>query len=311
MAFDMLRFLLDHIHAFVLTYSHILLLALLNKLEVLIKVVPVIVLRRLSGSRLHIILSRDLKLFLRLARRNIAVKLVKASLVDRKTIRVNLASNQINPPLIALRQDVVSDIASVLVRIAGDRNNIVTACDFVVLEPVVESSGHAGTVILNVFDCVHIRCDRVVDVDHHDLPVSLAAVVGSNATEDLGLSDLAEVAGILADVEEVNGIVVAWLVDEGVFEVRVFPCLRDLGLLVACSRVTLAGCTYRAVDERVGSVRPYGLYKARSALAVVVEDRGQRLLALDFDLAVSPTRDLDDRVDDLGVVLIRVQRNLA
>jgi hypothetical protein len=42
-----------------------------------------------------------------------------------------------------------------------------------------------------------------------------------------------------------------------------------------------------------------------------VEDRGQRLFALDFDLAIGPARDLYDAVDDVGVVLIRVKRDLG
>ena len=57
-------------------------------------------------------------------------------------------------------------------------------------------------------------------------------------------------------------------------------------------------------------MRPYGLNEARSVVAVIVENWGQRLLALDFDLAIGPTRDLDDSVDDRRVVLVRVERDL-
>jgi hypothetical protein len=39
---------------------------------------------------------------------------------------------------------------------------------------------------------------------------------------------LAEVAWVLTDVEEVNGVVVTRFVDEGVVDVGVFPCLGDL-----------------------------------------------------------------------------------
>jgi hypothetical protein len=57
-------------------------------------------------------------------------------------------------------------------------------------------------------------------------------------------------------------------------------------------------------------VRPNRLDKARSALAIIVEDRGQRFFALDLDLAIGPARNFHNGVDDRGVVLVWVERNL-
>jgi hypothetical protein len=57
-------------------------------------------------------------------------------------------------------------------------------------------------------------------------------------------------------------------------------------------------------------VRPDRLDKARCALAVVVEDWGQRLFALNLDLAIGPAWNLNNSVDGLGVVLVRVERDL-
>jgi hypothetical protein len=74
--------------------------------------------------------------------------------------------------------------------------------------------------------------------------------------------------------------------------------------------VVLETQTYRTVDEGVTPMWPDGLDKARCALAVVVEDRGQRLFALDLDLAVGPAWNLNNSIDDLGVVLVWVQRDL-
>jgi hypothetical protein len=74
--------------------------------------------------------------------------------------------------------------------------------------------------------------------------------------------------------------------------------------------VVFEGEMYRTVNEGVASVRPDGLDKARCALAVVVEDRGQRLFALNLDLAVSPAWNLDNSVDDLGIILVWVERDL-
>ena len=57
-------------------------------------------------------------------------------------------------------------------------------------------------------------------------------------------------------------------------------------------------------------MRPDRLDESRRALAIIVENRRQRLFALDFDLAVRPARDLHDGVDDRGIVLVRVERDL-
>jgi hypothetical protein len=58
-------------------------------------------------------------------------------------------------------------------------------------------------------------------------------------------------------------------------------------------------------------VRPDGLDVPREAVAVVVEDRVQGLVALDFDLAVRPARDLDDEVDYLFVGFVRVEGDVV
>jgi hypothetical protein len=69
--------------------------------------------------------------------------------------------------------------------------------------------------------------------------------------------------------------------------------------------------THRTVNKRVASVRPDGLDKARCALAVIVEDRSQGLLTLNLNLAVGPAWNLNDCVDDLGVVHVWVERDLT
>ena len=57
-------------------------------------------------------------------------------------------------------------------------------------------------------------------------------------------------------------------------------------------------------------MRPHRFNKSRRALAIIVENRGQRFFALDFDLAVSPAGNFDDGVDDRSVVLVWVERDL-
>lgn len=50
------------------------------------------------------------------------------------------------------------------------------------------------------------------------------------------MSDLAEVAGVLADVEEIDGVVVAGFVGEFVVEVGVLPGLGDLSNVNGCNQ---------------------------------------------------------------------------
>lgn len=139
---------------------------------------------------------------------------------------------------------MLGNVASVLVCVADNRDDIAAASDLVVLEPVVVSGGDARTILLDIFDGVDVGCDGIVDVDYHDLPVGFAAVIGSDATENFGLSNLAEVTGVLTDVEEVDGVVVALFVNEVVKDVRVFPGLGDLvaGISVECD-ISLGNCS--------------------------------------------------------------------
>jgi hypothetical protein len=75
---------------------------------------------------------------------------------------------------------VLRDVASILIRIPNNGNNIIATPDFVVLEPIVERLDNTRAVFLDVFDCVDERSDRVVNVDDQDLPVGFAAIVGSD-----------------------------------------------------------------------------------------------------------------------------------
>lgn len=58
-------------------------------------------------------------------------------------------------------------------------------------------------------------------------------------------------------------------------------------------------------------MRPHTLHKPRSSLPIIVEDRRQRLFALNLDFPICPTRDLDNGIDDGGVVLVGVERDVV
>lgn len=110
---------------------------------------------------------------------------------------------------------------------------------------------------------------------------------------------------LLANVEQVNRIIIAIQSGELMFEVGAFPSLRD-----------------RTVQKGVGLVRPDVLNVSRASIPRVVKNRVlkvkiisvrsmQYLLGLThwliprhLNLGVLPPRNLNDDVDDLPVILI-------
>lgn len=111
---------------------------------------------------------------------------------------------------------------------------------------------------------------------------------------------------LLANVEQVNRIVIAIQSGELMLEVGAFPCLRD-----------------RTVQKGVRLVRPHVLDVSRASIPRVVKNgvlkvtiisvrSMQYLLGLThwliprhLNLGVLPPRNLNDDVDDLPVILIR------
>jgi hypothetical protein len=136
---------------------------------------------------------------------------------------------------------------------------------------------------------VHKISNRVFDINDKDLPICLATVIQSQTTKNLNLLHLTRITWILADIEEVHGIVITWEAGKVMIKVGTFPSLRD-----------------RSIQKRVGPVRPDGFDETRFIVVFVMEDRVQRLLALDLDLAICPAWNLHNGVDDLLVILVWV-----
>jgi hypothetical protein len=97
--------------------------------------------------------------------------------------------------------------------------------DFVDAEPLVGSPQETRQVSLNILNVVELGCKRVVDVDNDDFPVGLALIEKSHDTEDLDLLDLAGVSNQLADLADVQWVVVSLRLGLGMNCVGVFPCL--------------------------------------------------------------------------------------
>lgn len=97
--------------------------------------------------------------------------------------------------------------------------------DLVDTEPLVGSTEKAREVTLNVLNVVELRSQRVVDVDDNDLPVGLLLVQQGHHTEHLDLLDLTGVADELADLADVQRVVVTLGLGLRVDNVGVLPGL--------------------------------------------------------------------------------------
>lgn len=84
---------------------------------------------------------------------------------------------------------------------------------------------------LDVLNVVELGGQRVVDVDDNDLPVGLSLVDQGHDTQNLDLLDLAGVADQLADLANIERVVVALGLGLGVDGLRVLP-----GLATALTR---------------------------------------------------------------------------
>lgn len=90
------------------------------------------------------------------------------------------------------------------------------------------------------------------------------------------------------------------------FSLGVSCCLLLPGMKASGNRKT-----HRPIHKRITPMRPHTLHKPRSSLAIVVENRRQRLFALDLDFPICPARDFDNGIDDGGVVLVGVERDVV
>lgn len=119
--------------------------------------------------------------------------------------------------------------------------------DLVDTEPLIGGPEKARKVPLNVLNIIELGSQRVVDVNDDDLPVGLLLVEQSHHAEDLDLLHLAGLGDELADLTDVEGVVVAFGFGLGVDDVGVFPCLL-------CVR---SSAMYMIVGVRVFQARLY------------------------------------------------------
>lgn len=97
--------------------------------------------------------------------------------------------------------------------------------DLVDPEPLVGGTDQSREVPLDVLDVVQLGRKGVVDVDDEDLPVGFALIEQRHDTENLDLLDLSDVADLLTDFADIEGIVVTASLGLGVSLGGVLPGL--------------------------------------------------------------------------------------
>jgi hypothetical protein len=98
--------------------------------------------------------------------------------------------------------------------------------DFVDTEPLISSPQKTWQVSLDIFDIIKLGSQWVVDINDDDLPISLLLIEQSHNPKDLHLLDLTWISNQLADLADVQWVVVSLGLGLRVNNIGVLPCLR-------------------------------------------------------------------------------------
>lgn len=99
--------------------------------------------------------------------------------------------------------------------------------DLVDTEPLVSGTQETRQASLNILDAVEVGSKSIIDVDDDDLPVGLTLIEKGHDAKNLDLLDLSSVANLLADLANVEGIVVTESLSVLVLVGGVFPGLEN------------------------------------------------------------------------------------
>lgn len=140
---------------------------------------------------------------------------------------LGLARDELLPRLSALSDDVHGILA--VLALARERELVLWLAvgNLVDAEPLIARAEETREMTLNILDVVQARSKRVVDVDDNDLPVGLALVEQSHDSQNLDLLDLTGLGDQLADLTDIQRVVVSLLLGLWVGNVGVFPGLRE------------------------------------------------------------------------------------
>jgi len=111
-------------------------------------------------------------------------------------------------------------------------------------EPLVGSPDQARKVTLDVFNVVELWSEGVVDIDDDDLPVCLAFVEQGHDAEDLDLFHLTGVTDLLADLANIERVIITPGLGLCMEDIRVLPGLSGIRDERGTTRVTCKGHTW-------------------------------------------------------------------
>lgn len=145
-----------------------------------------------------------------------------------------LASDELLPRLGALSDNVHGVLLVLALAAESELVLGLSVGDLVDAEPLIGGTEKAWKMSLDILNVVQLGSEGVVDVNDDDLPVGLALVEESHDTEDLDLLDLTRLADKLANLADVERVVVALSLGLGVSDVGVLP---GLDVFVNCAAV--------------------------------------------------------------------------
>lgn len=197
-----------------------------------------------------------------------------------------LSSDKTTPGLVALMNDL-GGITFVL-GLTRERKSVLRLSigNLVDPEPLVGSPDQTRKMSLNVFNVIELGGERILDVDDDDLPVGLSLIEKGHDSENLDLLDLADVANLLANLTDIERVVVALGLGLSMGCVGVLPSLRESTVV---PDVTV-------VREAVANV-------AEPASLNILLDRIEGFFFGDFQLGVGPARNFDDHVENAAVLV--------
>lgn len=139
----------------------------------------------------------------------------------------SLARDELLPRLGALANNLHGVFPVLALAGEGELVLWLSVWDLVDAEPLIGRAEETREVTLNILNVVQLRCERVIDVNDDDLPVSLALVEQSHDTEYLDLLDLTRLRDELAYLADVERVVVTLLLGLWVGSIGVLPSLRE------------------------------------------------------------------------------------
>lgn len=142
-----------------------------------------------------------------------------------------LASDESLPCIAALADDLLSVLLVLALTAECELVLGLAIWNLVDAEPFVGCSEEARKVTLDILDIIKLGSERVVDINDDDLPICLLLVQQSHHTKNLDLLDLASVPNELADLADIERVVVAFCLSLRVDDIGIFPCLKLISIV--------------------------------------------------------------------------------